>query len=42
MSNFHEIEIHRLHYTTITVGTIEVQEKRKALRDLKITYYKTF
>ena len=35
MSNIHEIEVHRLHPTQITVGMIEVQEKRKALAVLK-------
>ena len=35
MSNIHEIEIHRLHPTQITVGMIEVQEKIKALAVLK-------
>ena len=35
MSNIHEIEIHRLHPTQITVGMIEVQEKIKTLAVLK-------
>ena len=35
MSNIHEIEVHRLHPTQITVGMIEVREKRKVLADLK-------
>ena len=30
MSNIHEIEVHRLHPTQITVGMIEVQEKKSA------------
>ena len=35
MSNTHEVAVHRLHPTQITVGMIEVQEKRKMLADLK-------
>jgi hypothetical protein len=35
MSNIHEVEVHRLHPTQITVGMIEVQEKRKMLANLK-------
>ena len=35
MINIHEIEVHRLHPTQITVGMIEVQDKRAILANLK-------
>ncbi len=34
MSKLHECHVSRLHPTQITVGMIEVHDKRKHLRDL--------
>lgn len=42
MSKIHEIEVHRLHPTQITIGMIEVQEKRKELTVLKIHALRDF
>ena len=35
MAKLHEVEIHRLRPTQITVGMIEVHDKRNKLKDMK-------
>ena len=42
MPNLHEVEIHRLRPTQITVGMIEVQDKRDKLRGMKKSEQRDF